>query len=89
MTLETFKRYNPSKRSPNQKYHVKMMKNLIQDGRILQKIPNFNSESFYTRDVGKGWWMPMKQFVIISLRCKRGFDKFYINDRNPEARQVY
>ncbi len=139
--LETFKKSKNSTKSSNQEYHVKMVRDLIQDGIFLQNIPNFNSDFYYQRENGKGWWMPMKQLVIrsyirqylkilgpreyiklnfidplasygmnkltkenfkdtfifpgtalnaalISLRSERGFDKFYLNDRDSNVRQV-
>lgn len=56
-------------------FHLRNLKNLDNDWKLLQSVPNFpysNSEQFYTRSDESGWWMAIKQTGI------RGYINVYL-----------
>ena len=51
----------------NFKFHLKNIKELLNDTNILNRIPNFSLSTpnhFYKREDNRGWWMATKQIVI-------------------------
>ncbi len=51
----------------NFEFHLKNIKELLNDTNILNRIPNFslsNPNHFYKREDKRGWWMATKQIVI-------------------------